>query len=176
MAIRVAMVIWLTPYSNEDLFHRFHFSPFVLERGGYGTFVFVDELGELYFRGLEEALRPVMTAVDITTFATAQNFHSKRKTDSSTEQDDRLRALIRRFPRVIETENPSDDDLVRFLARRMRDWSLQLDHPSTLRLLAAKSGGVVGFALRSLIRAIDEPGRRLTRTQVLRDDPDPLNR
>jgi hypothetical protein len=140
------------------------------------TFVFVDELGELYFRGMEEGLRPVMTAADITTFATAQNFHSKRRTDSSKEQDDRLRALIRRFPRVIETENPSESDLIRFLAKRIHEWSLTIDHPSTLRLLAVKSGGVVGFALRSLIRAIDEPDRRLTRPQVMRDDPDPLNR
>ena len=140
------------------------------------TFVFVDELGELYFRGREECLRPLMTAFEITTYATAQNFHSKRKTDSSKEGDDRLRALLRRFPRIIETENPSEAEFLRFLARRIRIWNLKVDHPSTLRLLAVKSQGVVGFALRSLIRAIDEPGRQLTRFQVLRDDPDPLNR
>jgi hypothetical protein len=139
------------------------------------TFVFLDEAGELYFRGLEEMLRPVMTALDITTYATAQNLHSKRKTDTAREEDDRIRAFLRRFSRVFDTELPNEEDFLCFLARRIHAWGLKLDHPDTLRLLWAKSGGVVGYALRSLVTAIDEDDRRLTRSQVSKDDPDPIN-
>lgn len=140
------------------------------------TFVFLDEAGELYFRGLEECLRPVLTADNITTYGTAQNFHSKkRRTDSVEEDRDRLRAFLRRFPKVIELQKPADDDHLRFLARRSHEWCIKVDDPSTLRLLAGKSNGVVGQSLRLLIQAIDEPGRMLTRDMVLGDDVDPLD-
>ena len=112
------------------------------------TFVFIDELGELYFRGMEESLRPVMTAPEITTLATAQNFHSKRRTDNTDEREDRERALLRRFSRIIPTANPSEGELLRFLARRTCEWGLLVDHPSTLRLLA-KSVDIKQAAFRS---------------------------
>ncbi len=137
------------------------------------AFVFVDEIGELYKKGLEDCLRPVMTAGNITVYATAQNVRGKLRSDTSQEDADRRRAFFRRFPRILETSNPTEAELLRFLAKRIHDWNLGIDSPDTLRLLVMKSGGVVGYAIRSLIKAIDEPDRRLTMGQVLRDDADP---
>jgi hypothetical protein len=143
--------------------------------GASHTFVFVDEAGELYFRGLEECLRPVLTAANITTYGTAQNFHSKkRRTDTVEEDRDRVRAFLRRFPKVVELQKPGDEPHLRFLARKCYEWCVRVDHPSTLRLLVTKSDGVVGQSLRLMIQAIDAPGRMLTREMVLADDVDPL--
>ena len=66
-------------------------------------------------------------------------------------------------------------DLVLFLIRRMKAWQVKLDEPATLRLLMLKSGGVVGYALGPIIKAIDN-GRVLTRDLVERSDPDPNSR
>ena len=66
------------------------------------------------------------------------------------------------------------DDLARFLINRMKTWRVKLDAPDTLRLLIQKSSGVVGYALRPIYRAIDEPGRTLTREMVEAGDVDPL--
>ena len=137
-------------------------------------FVLLDEAGELYFNGLEECLRPLLTDPHITTYANAQNFHSKRKTDNRQEEDARLRAFLRRFTHKFSTDNPTDEELVRYLIRKMKEWQLKIDHPSTLRLVLLKSGGVVGYALRPLISAIDEPDRKLTRKLVEGYDVDPL--
>jgi hypothetical protein len=142
--------------------------------GASHTFVFVDEAGELYVRGLEECLRPILTADNITTYGTAQNFHSrKRRTDTVEEDRDRLGAYLRRFPKLIELHKPADEHHLRFLARRCHEWNIRVDHPSTLRLLVTKADGVVGQSLRLLIQAIDAPGRMLTKEMVLADDVDP---
>ena len=47
------------------------------------AFVFVDEMGELYKKGMEDCLRPVMTAGNITVYATAQNVRGKLRSDTS---------------------------------------------------------------------------------------------
>jgi len=57
----------------------------------------------------------------------------------------------------------------------MKAWQVKLDEPATLRLLMLKSGGVVGYALGPIIKAIDN-GRVLTRDLVERSDPDPNSR
>lgn len=139
------------------------------------SFVLLDEAGELYFNGLEEMFRPLQTRPGVTVYATAQNFHAKkRRTDSPEETDDRLRAFLRRFTHTFKTQNPTEEELLRFLVKRMRAWAVKIDHPSTLRLLVRKSGCVVGYALRPIIKAIDEPDRRLTRSLLDEYDPDPL--
>jgi hypothetical protein len=135
---------------------------------------FCDELGEIFFRGLDEALRPMLTEAGITTYATAQNFHSKRKTDSASEEDQRLSALLRRFTHRETTEKPSDADHVKFLAFLVKEWSLKLDDISTLFRLVEMSNGIVGYSKRILVKSIDEPDRRLTRGLVEDSDVDPL--
>jgi hypothetical protein len=139
------------------------------------TYLVLDEAGELYFRSLEEMFRPILTDPRITVYATAQNFHNKRKTDTSEEAADRLSAFLRRFPNQFHTQNPSETDLVHFLIRRMKSWEVKLDEAATLRLLVRKSGGVVGYALIPIIKAIDN-GRMLTRDLVERADIDPNGR
>ena len=146
----------------------------------YGTtanhkLVLLDELGEAFFRGLDEALRPMLTETDIGVYATAQNFHSKRKRDTTQEEDQRLSALLRRFSHRERTEKPTEPDHLRFVSFLIGEWSLRVDHPSTLRLLVEKSNGIVGYSKRTLIKAIDAPDRRLTRTLVEDSDVDPLS-
>lgn len=133
-----------------------------------------DELGEAFFRGYDEMYRPLLTEGGITVYATAQNFHSKRKSDSSIEEDQRLAALIRRFSHRERTENPTDADHLRFLAFLIGEWSLKIDAPSTLRMLMQKAEGIVGYSKRILIKAIDEPDRRLTRKLVEESDVNPV--
>lgn len=133
----------------------------------------VDELGELYWRGLEESLRPVLTESEITVYATAQNFHSKRKADTSTETDQRLSALLRRFSHRETTELPTEAEHIRFLVYLIKEWELKVDSVDTLKLLVGKSNGIVGWSKRIMIRAIDEPGRKLTRELVESADVDP---
>ena len=135
--------------------------------------LFVDELGELFFNGLDETLRPVLTEPGISVIATAQNFHSKRKTDSSTEEDQRLSALLRRFTYRIDTELPTEREHMTFLAYLLKAWQLKVDGPDTISLLVHRSRGIVAFSQRILIRAIDEPGRRLTYKMVEEADVDP---
>ncbi len=134
----------------------------------------VDEIGEVFFRGLDEALRPTLEESGITTYATAQNFHSKRKTDSFKEEDQRLTALLRRFSHREKTEPPTEADHFKFLVFLIGEWNLKIDDPGTLRLLVDKSQGVVGLSKRILIRVIDEPDRRLTRKLVEEGDVNPL--
>jgi hypothetical protein len=133
----------------------------------------VDELGELYWRGLEESLRPILTESETTVYATAQNFHSKRKTDTAAETDQRLSALLRRFSHRETTELPTEADHLRFLVYLIKEWGLKVDSADTLRLLVDKSDGIVGWSKRIMIRAIDEPGRKLTRALVEEGDVDP---
>lgn len=135
---------------------------------------FIDELGELYFRGLDEMLRPVLEEKYITTFATAQNFHSKRKTDTSQEEDQRLVALQRRFTYRLQTEPPNASDHFKFLLFLIDQWSLKLDEQNTLYRLVERADGVVAFSKRILVRAIDAPERRLTRKLVEESDVNPL--
>ncbi len=143
---------------------------------GDHKFVLLDEAGELFFRGMEECLRPLLTHPRVTTYANAQNFHSKRRTDKKAEEEARLIAFLRRFTHRFHMTNPTPDQLTRLLIRRMKHWRIELDHPSTLRLLVEKSECVVGYAIRPLIRAIDDPdGRRmLTRRIVEEADVNPL--
>lgn len=138
------------------------------------TFVMADELGELYFRGLDEILRPMLTAPNVTTYATAQNFHSRRRSDTSEEESDRLRALLRRFSHRFRTSNPTPAELLRHLLACMKRWGIRMDSPDTLRLLIKKSGGVVGYARRMLVKAIGENGRVLNRSLVTRAEVDPI--
>jgi hypothetical protein len=128
----------------------------------------------VFFRGLDETLRPILTEPGVTTYATAQNFHSKRKTDSFKEEDQRLIALLRRFSHREKTELPTDADHLKFLVFLIGEWSLKIDEPGTLRLLVEKAEGVVGLSKRILIRAIDEPDRRITRKLVEEGDVNPL--
>jgi hypothetical protein len=137
------------------------------------TVLLVDELGELYFAGLEEALRPILTAPEISVIATAQNFHSKRRTDSEIEGDQRLTALLRRFTARVETQRPTDNEHCEVLLFLMREWALKLDRFETLELLVEKSHGIVGLSTRILISAIDAPKRRLTYEMVSTADVDP---
>jgi predicted ATPase with chaperone activity len=100
--------------------------------------VLVDELGELYFRGFDEMLRPILTESSITVFATAQNFHSKRRSDTANETDERLSALLRRFSSVISTELAPSNDHLKHLVYLVKAWELKIDRPDTLRLLVDK--------------------------------------
>lgn len=135
---------------------------------------FIDEIGEVFFRGLDETLRPILTEQGVTSYATAQNFHSKRKSDSFKEEDQRLTALLRRFSHRERTELPTDSDHLTFLAFLMGEWSLKLDSPRTIQLLVEKSEGIVGLSKRVLARAIDEPDRRLTYKFVEEADVNPV--
>jgi hypothetical protein len=135
--------------------------------------LFVDELGELYFNGLDETLRPVLTEPGISVIGTAQNFHSKRKTDTAKEEDERLVALLRRFTHNVPTELPTDREHLTFLAYLIKEWRLKVDRPETLTLLVHKAQGIVGWSQRILVRAIDEPGRKLTYDMVDSADVDP---
>lgn len=139
------------------------------------THIVLDEAGELYYRGLEEMFRPILTDPRITTYATAQNFHNKRKTDTLQETEDRLAAFLRRFPNRFVTSNPTEKELGLLLIRKMKSWKVKLDEAATLRLLVKKSGGVVGYALIPVIVAINQ-ARILTREIVERTDCDPRNR
>lgn len=147
---------------------------------GHGDhkFVLLDEAGELFYRGMEECLRPLLTDRHVTTYANAQNFHSKRRTDTRKEEDARLTAFLRRFSQRFFTENPTPDELLKLIIRRMKAWKIGLDHPSTLRLLVQKSECVVGLATRQLVRAIDNPdgSRMLTRRIIEEADVNPLLR
>jgi hypothetical protein len=133
----------------------------------------VDEIGELYFQGYDEMLRPVLTEPAITVYATAQNFHSKRRTDTANETDDRLSALMRRFSHIVSTELPTPKEHLEFLVYLVKAWTLKIDRPDTLRLLVDKSRGIVGWSKRIMIRAIDSPDRRLTYDLVDAADVDP---
>lgn len=133
----------------------------------------VDELGECFFRGHDEMLRPMLTDPGVTTFATAQNFHSKRRSDTAMEEAHRLTALLRRFPYRIPTEPPTDQDHCKLLAFLVNEWSIKVDSPSTIRKLVEKSCGVVGHSKRILVRAIAEPDRKLTARLVDDDDMNP---
>lgn len=137
--------------------------------------VLIDELGEVFFNGYDEMLRPMLTEATVTAYATAQNFHSKRKTDSSKEEDQRLSALLRRFSHREVTEKPTEADHLKFLVYLIGEWDLKVDHPSTLRSLVQMSDGIVGYTKRILVKAIDEPERRLTRKLVEESDVDPLS-
>lgn len=145
---------------------------FLEERIATHMICVVDEVGELFFRGLEEALRPIMTEPGITTFATAQNFHSKRKTDSFKEEDQRRIALLRRFTHREKTQPPTKKEHFSFLLFLISEWNLKIDEEKTLHLLVEKADGVVGLSKRILVQAIDAPGRRLTHDIVYNADVD----
>ncbi len=126
----------------------------------------LDELGEAFFRGLDEMFRPLLTETGISNYATAQNFHSKRKSDSSKQEDERLSALLRRFTHREKTELPTEAEHLKLLVFLMKEWSLKIDQPETLRVAVEKSNNIAGYSRLFLIKAIDEPDRRLTRKLV----------
>lgn len=135
--------------------------------------VLIDELGELYFRGFDEMLRPILTESSITVFATAQNFHSKRRSDTADETDERRSALLRRFSSVVSTELAPPNDHLKHLVYLVKAWELKVDRPDALRLLVEKSRGIVGWSKRIMIGAIDTPDRTLTYDFVDAADVDP---
>lgn len=133
-------------------------------------YLLLDEAGELYFRGLEETFRPILTDPKITVLATAQNFHTKRKTDSRQESDERLLAFMRRFTYQRELQLLAESEMLALLVSRMKKWEIKLDKQGTLLLLAQKANGNPGIALRSLHKAVDAPRRTLTWEIVEEDD------
>lgn len=132
--------------------------------------LFVDELGELYFRGFDEALRPVLSDPEITVFATAQNFHSKRRTDTENQEEQRLTALLRRFCNRVRTQKPNNEEHLDFLCYLIEQWELNIDSEKTLSLLIERSNGSIGLSKRCLVQAVDEPDRLLTRGMVEKMD------
>ena len=90
----------------------------------------------------------------VTTFATAQNFHSKRRTDSHDEANERIAALKRRFRSQIYTTNPDPKTFAIWLARRVCEWELKNADAKTIRLLVAKSGCNVDYAVGCLVKAL----------------------
>ncbi len=148
---------------------------FAMDNSTVHTFVLMDELGELYFRGLEHMCRNLFTHPDVTVIATAQDFHHrKRRTDTQEEDDNRIRSLLRRFKVRLRTQNPTEEVLFGYIKRKGIEWDISCDGDSTIRLLIRKSGCVVGYARDVLVQAIVE-GRRLTHKLVMGYDPDPLN-
>ena len=141
----------------------------------FHNIVFLDEVGELYFRRLDEIVRPMLDHPNVTTFATAQNFHSKRRTDTDAESDDRQRALLRRFRFRISTDLPTEGELYAFLIRRMSEWGVSCPDPNAIRLLVRKSDCNVGFALGAIVQAIASPARMLTFQLVSEYAADPMS-
>ena len=138
------------------------------------TFVLLDEAGELYFRRLDEPLRPMLDSPQVTTLATAQNFHSRRRTDTTDENDSRLRAFLRRFRIRLRTELPTEEEMAQHVISIMKEWDLKCNEPEAIHALLRKSSGIVGFANGCLVEALARPDRSLTHAQVMRYTADPL--
>lgn len=67
------------------------------ESSAIHTFVLLDEAGELFFQGLEDVLRDMLEHPEVTTYATAQDFHTKKRpTDTAKEHDNRLASFLRK--------------------------------------------------------------------------------
>lgn len=141
--------------------------------GSHHSFVLIDEADQAYARGLDEPLRHLLDHPDVTTYATAQTFESRRRRETEGEKDSRLSTFIRRFPVRRRTAHPEPEELFGFLIRRMGKWGIRHDSDQTVRVLVRKSGCVVPYALGALIEAIGQ-GHRLTYDLVSRYDPDPL--
>lgn len=142
------------------------------------THVVLDEGGELFFQGLEEVLRPMLDHPTVTTYATAQNFHQrKRRSDTEKEHEDRFKAFLRRFPIRIHTQAPVAEEMNGLIKARLQRWGMTADSEKTIELLVRKSyssdGYVPGYALSCLIKAIARLKKVLTYEFVAEFTPNP---
>ncbi len=138
------------------------------------VFVLMDELGELYAAGLDEAIRPVLDSPHVSTVATAQNLHGRRRSDTPEEDEARRKALLRRFRKRVYTELPTESELVAFLERRMDDWGIAHPDSCAAAALARKAGLVPGLALNCLVDLLSEADPVLTAEAVAGYQVDPL--
>jgi hypothetical protein len=139
-----------------------------------GTFVFIDEIGELYTRRLDAALRPLLDFPSAVVYATAQRFVRKMRHGTVTlANTEDLSALWRRFPCRIQTQLPDENALVGYLKKLMEThWELGYDSEETIRLLAKKVGCVPGKAINFLVRQLARPKPYLRREDVERFPPE----
>lgn len=149
-----------------------------IHAGTEHSLVFLDEAGQMFANGKEEALRPMFDNPGVTVYATAQDFrHMRRRGDSPEDDDRRLRAFLGRFRKRFYTEPPTEDDLAAFVRRRLSEFGIPYDRDETIRLLVKKSNQVVRYVMGCLVDAVLSPESdgKLTYHGVLGYNFDPLN-
>ena len=123
---------------------------------------------------LFRSVRPMLEHPGVTTYATAQDFHSKkRKTDTEKEHENRLTSFLRRFhANIIETEKPTNEEVAQGLKKYCEAWYIDVE-AGAVELLAQKCKGIFSYAKGALMKSVVR-GRRLTIDLVRRYNPDPL--
>ncbi len=145
------------------------------EVGADHSVVLLDEAGELFHRGLEQKCRPLLEHPSVVTYATAQDFHSKRrKTDTEEEDKNRYLSFLSRFRKKIYTEKPTEEEVFEFIRARLREFEIPDEGDEIVKLLAAKCNGVVRWVMEGLIAAATDPSGKLTRRVVAGFMPNPM--
>lgn len=144
------------------------------ESSAIHTFVLLDEAGELFFQGVEDVLRAMLEHPNVTSYATAQDFHTKKRpTDTDKQHDNRLASFLRRFHNnIVSTEKPTEEEVAAQLHKRCDAWSIERES-GAVEMLARKAKGIFSYAQGGLVRAAVR-GRKLTIQLVMEYNPDPL--
>jgi hypothetical protein len=139
------------------------------------SYVLIRNVEELFARGLDRRVHGMLDHPHVVVLARLSGRLTARAgLDVGAETMDRVTYFVSQFPDRVRTEKPAEDELLRFLNLRIKDWDIQPDSDKTVRLLVKKSDGVVGYAMNALYAALDLNGGKLTFDFVSRYDANPM--
>lgn len=116
--------------------------------------VLIDELDELIRQKNAGPLR-LLDHENVLVISTARSFQLASDSDSFFNRTTFLR-----------TQRPDESDLMRWIAHRVADWSIEIEDVETIRLLARKSQRIVGRVVQCLSHAASSWERKLTRDRL----------
>lgn len=132
--------------------------------------VYLDEVHRLVRRGLDEQLLKPLENCEAIWIASSA-YVKKEDRDESNEDTRKQKSLEimfqNRFTFRLETQKPTVDEMVFWLAERCEEWEIRVEAPeSTLQRLAERSRYLPGMALQVVNKAHKRRSKLLTRQIV----------
>ncbi|MBY0587896.1 type IV secretory system conjugative DNA transfer family protein [bacterium] len=114
--------------------------------------VFIDELGELFHRGLGDSFAKRIEKFErlfwfgkVLLFGTAQSF-TPRSSKTVLGRDSVFERFLLRFIRV-PTEKPTESEMIQFISKWIGQWGLRLESIDVAIALADKANGAMGLVV-----------------------------
>jgi hypothetical protein len=134
------------------------------------VFMVVERLDLLFARGMAAPLRS-LDHPNAIVLATAESLTPSLRSRGNDDFESVCGGLS-----FIETQRPSEGELLRWIAKRTKDWSIGFDDLRTLRVLASRSQCIVSRVAQCFSHAVSSWDRRLTYDRVMGYPFDPLQK
>lgn len=127
---------------------------------------FIDEMGELYYRGL---LPPIWKILwnwpETRIFATAQSFTDPARRAKVRSSDDAKESLLGSLVRL-KTELPTESEMHEWIVGKLDRWRIEYEDSKALEILVERAAGRMGWVTNCVSLAAGRSDRTLTRNIV----------